>query len=129
MTISRSSFVKAVAAAGVALAALGTASVAQARDNVYFSIGAHVAPGVSIGVSNAHPYYPQPVYVQPQPVYVQPQPYYVQPAPVYYPRPVYVAPPAYIGYSRPGFHRDHRWHDWDHDHRRGHRGHRYDHHR
>ena len=68
------------AAAVIAAAALGAATAAQARPDVFFSID---FPG-------------PPVYVQPQPVYVQPQPVYVQP------RPIYVQPPAYE-YER-------RWH-------------------
>ncbi len=108
------------AAATVALAALSFGSSAQAKDNVYWSVGVG-SPGVALNVGNAYPAYPvysqpQAVYVQPQPVYVQPQPVYVQPAPVYYqnapvyyqPRPVYVQPqPVYYG-------RPHGW--------RGHHG-------
>ena len=105
MKINRSAFLKAAAAAAVTLAALGTASVAQARSDVFFSIGANLAPGVSLGVSNA-PYYPAPVYVQAAPVYYQPAPVYYQPQPVYYNPPVYVAPPVYgVTYVYPG--RDH----------------------
>jgi len=99
MNSSRSVYVK-VAAAALALAAAGTASVAQARSDVYYSIGAHVAPGVSIGVSNAPVYYP-PVYVQPAPVYYPPAQYYVRPAPVFVPAPAYYARPAPIYYVRP----------------------------
>jgi len=77
------------AAATLAVAAMGFAGAAQARDNVSFSVGI-AAPGVAVGVTNAYPVYQQPVYVQPAPVYVQP-------APVYYPRPVYVRPaPVYV---------------------------------
>jgi hypothetical protein len=109
MKINRTAFVKAAAVAGVALAALGTASVAQARSDVFFSIGANVAPGVSLGVSNVRPYYPAPVYVQPAPVYYQPAPVYYEPAPVYY-QPavyqpaVYLAPSYGVTYIRPGHH-------------------------
>ncbi len=107
MRITRSAFVKAAAVASVALAALGTATVAQARSDVFFSIGANLAPGVNLGVSNA-PYYPQPVYVQ-RPVYVQPQSYYYQPAPVY------VSPPVYgVTYVRPGW-RHNQWGNHGHD--------------
>src|SRR5215208_111110 len=94
MKPSRSVYVKAAAAA-LALAAAGIASVAQARSNVYFSVGANVAPGVAIGVSNAPVYYP-PVYVQPAPIYYQPAPVYV-PAPTYYVRPA----PIYYVQSAP----------------------------
>ena len=94
MKLSRSLIAKAGAAALV-LAAAGTASVAQARDNVYFSIGANVAPGVSIGASNYAPRYyaPAPVYVRPAPVYYSAAPVYYEPAPVYYePTPVVWGP-------------------------------------
>ncbi len=107
MKISRSAFVKAAAAAGVALAALGTASVAQARSDVFFSIGANVAPGVTLGVSNAPYYRPAPVYYQPAPVYYEPAPVYYQPAPVYYQPSVYYTAPV-VTYVRPRHHRHHR---------------------
>jgi hypothetical protein len=72
---------KRIAAAVFGLGALLAASAAQARSDVYLSIGVPVAPVYS---------HPAPVYVQPQPVYVQPRPVYVQPAPVYVqPQPVY----------------------------------------
>ncbi len=96
-------------AAVLALAAMGLAGSAHARDNVIFSVGIAVpgAPGVQVGVTNAYPVYNQqrPVYVQPQPVYVQPAPVVYQQAPVYYSAPpVYVQPqPVYYG-------RPHRWH-------------------
>lgn len=100
-----SSFYGKAAAVAVALAAAGTATVAQARSDVYFSIGANVAPGVTLGVSNG--YYPGPVYY-PAPVYVRPAPIYYEPAPVYYgAAPVYVRPaPVYV---QPR-HRKHRHH-------------------
>lgn len=95
---SKRSGIVATTAAALALAAIGFAGAAQARDNVTFSVGVGV-PGVQVGVTNAYPVYTQaqPVYVQPRPVYVQPRPVYVQPAPVYYrPAPVYVQPaPVY----------------------------------
>lgn len=97
-------------AAVAALAVLGFAGAAQARDNVYWSIGVE-SPGIAVGVTNARP-----VYVQPAPVYVYPQPVYVQPAPVYVqPRPVYVVP-APVYYGRPyGWHKKHGHHDRDDD--------------
>lgn len=61
--MNRSILSKRVAAAALGLAALAAASAAQARSDVYFSIGVQ----------------PSHVYVQPAPVYVQPQPVYVQP--------------------------------------------------
>ena len=95
-----------LAAAGlVALAAVGTA--AQARDNVYWSLGVEAAPGVSLGVGNVRP------------LYVAPRPLVIAPAPVYYVRPA----PVYYGYgphySHPGKHKGHHKHnrqghrDWD----------------
>jgi hypothetical protein len=106
------------AACLVALAAVGTA--AQARDNVYWSLGVEAAPGVSLGVGNVRPVYvAPPVYIAPQPIYVAPRPVVIAPAPVYYARPA----PVYYGYgqyySRPGKHKGHHKHsrqgrrDWD----------------
>lgn len=115
-TANRSGLIAGVAAT-LAVAALGFAGAAQARDNVSFSVGIGV-PGVQVGVTNAYPVYSQPVYVQPAPVYIQPQPVYVQPRPYYYgpPQVVYVQP----GY-RPGWRRGHG-HYRDDDH--GERGYR-----
>ena len=83
MKSSRSLIAK-VGAAALVLAAAGTASVAQARSNVYFSVSGAVAPGVVVAASNA-PYY----YGPPAPVYYQPAPVYYRSAPVVY------GPPAY----------------------------------
>jgi hypothetical protein len=91
-------------AATLALAAAGTATVAQARDNVYFSIGANVAPGVVIGASN----YYAPRYYAPAPVYYQPAPVYYAPAPVAYEYygPVYYDPVVRVRYHwHPQHHR------------------------
>ena len=89
MKYNRSVYAKAGAIA-LALAAAGTASVAQARDNVFWSVGIQAAPGIALGVGNA-------------PGYVQPAPVYYAPAPVYYaPEPVYYGPPVYrVGYYGP----------------------------
>ncbi|ABM36667.1 hypothetical protein [Polaromonas naphthalenivorans] len=105
------SVIVAGAIATLAVAAMGFAGSAQARDNVYWSVGVGT-PGAVVNVGNG---YPQPVYVQPQPVYVQPAPVYVQPRPVYVrPRPVYVQPqPVYLAPEpvyyerRHGHHRRH----------------------
>ena len=105
-----------VAAASLAFAAVGTATVAHAGGNVQFSVGAHVAPGVAIGVTNAPVYDPRPVYA----------PYYVPPAPVYYaPPPVVYVPPApvYYGayYGAPRVYYNNRPH-WNHHNHHGHNG-------
>lgn len=98
------------AVAVVALAAVGSA--AQARDNVFFSVGIDAAPGVSIGVTNARPVViaPAPIYVAPQPVYVAPRPVYVAPQPV-----MLVEPAPVYYYGHPGKHKGWRKHHrhWD----------------
>jgi hypothetical protein len=98
--MNRSIFSRRVAAAALGFAAFGAMGAAQARTDVYLSLGvpapAYVQPA---------PVYvqPQTVYVQPQPVYAQPQPVYVQPRSVYVqPAPVYVQPQAVYGYGRRG---------------------------
>jgi len=69
--------IKFLSAAALVLGALGVASAAHARSDVYFSVGVQ-SPGV---------------YVQPAPAYVQPRPVYVAPSPAYVEsRPVYVTP-------------------------------------
>ena len=96
-------------AAFAALALAGVGTAAQARDNVYWSLGINAAPGVAVGVGNYAPVYPQPVYVAPQPVYVAPPPVYVsRPAVVVAPAPVW-----YYGYGHRGHHRG-----WEHRHGR-----------
>lgn len=60
-----------LAAIALTLGAFAAASSAQARTDVYFSVGVQV-PGI---------------YVQPAPVYVQPAPVYVQPRQIYMPSP------------------------------------------
>jgi hypothetical protein len=87
---------KSIAVAALALGAVGAASAAHARSDVFFSIG---VPGAY--VSNA------PVYVQPQPVYVAP-PVYQYEQPVYYGN----TGVTYV------YERDHHRH-WRHDHRFG----------
>ena len=98
----------------LAAGALGAAGVAQARSDVYWSLGVG-GPGVAVGVGNAPYYAPQPVYVAPPPVYVRPRPDYMAPEPYYYaPRPVYRPAPGYY-YRGHGHH--HRHDKWRHRHR------------
>ncbi len=72
-------------AATLATAALGAATVAEARPEVFVSIGLQGDPG----------------WTQPARGYIQPQPVYVQP------RPVFVRPPVFISqrevFERPRF--------------------------
>ncbi|WP_156909482.1 hypothetical protein [Ottowia thiooxydans] len=107
-------------------AALGLSATAQARSDVYWSVGIG-GPGVSVGVGSGAPHYrPQPVYAPP-PVYVAPQPVYVAP-PVYYhppPRVVYQPAPVYYVPAGPrGRYRE----DWRHGHKHHGHGHRHGHH-
>ena len=98
-------------AAFAALALAGVGTAAQARDNVYWSLGINAAPGVAVGVGNYAP-----AYIAPQPVYVAPQPVYMAPPPVYVSRPAVIVAPAplwYYGYGHRGHHRG-----WEHRHGR-----------
>lgn len=95
---------KLLAAAAIALGAIGAASAAHARSDVFFSVG--VQPG----------YYaePAPVYVQPRPVYVAPRAAYVEPQPFY-------EPYGYDdgrGWRRDAYRREHRGWYGDHHNRR-----------
>jgi hypothetical protein len=115
MSLTRSTFFKWAAAAAVAAGALFTASSANARGDVSWSVGIS-APGVVLGVAAPPVYYapPPPVYYRPAaPVYYAPPPVYYRPAPVYY-----GPPPAYYGPPR-GYYRGHR-HGHGHGHRHGH---------
>lgn len=94
----------AAAAAIVALAGLAMSPAAQARSDVYWSVGIG-SPGVSIGASNAYP-----VYTAPAPVYVQPAPVYVQSSPYYRAAPVYVQPAPIYWNPGPGYRHGHRHH-------------------
>lgn len=84
-------------AATLAAAALGAAGAAEARPDVYLSVGFQNGPAWAK---------PAPVYVQPQPqpVYVRPRPVFVQPMPVYVRPPVFVAPRAVFERPRWGGH-------------------------
>lgn len=113
-TVQRHGRQAAVTVLGVA--ALAGAGAAQARDDVFWSIGV-ASPGVQLGVSNARP-----VYVQPAPVYVQPAPVVAYPAPVVVRPPIYsytqVSPPVVVGYYPPPPPRRHHFHHrgWDRNH-------------
>ena len=119
-------------AAALAVAAMGFAGTAQARDNVYWSVGVGT-PGAVVNVANALPVYSQPqviynpppvVYTQPQVVYTQPAPVYVQPRPYYYGQPQVVYTQPQVVYGHPGKH--HGWHKKNkHDRDDDHRGHGY----
>ena len=93
---------KLLAVVTLATAALGAATVAEARPEVYVSIGLQSGPA----------------WVERAPVYVQPRPVYVQPAPVYVRPPVFVRPCD--EYGRPhggGYGARHQWereHAWRH---------------
>jgi hypothetical protein len=93
------------AAGAIALGLLGAASAAQARTDVYFSLGVPVYTA------------PAPVYVQPQPVYVDPAPAYVAPAPIFVrPRRAWADDD---GWRRAEWRRE-RWErrrEWEHRHR------------
>lgn len=97
---------KFLAGATLAFAAFGAATVAEARPEVYLSIGIQGGPArVEQGWGYAQP---RPVYVQPQTVYVQPQPVYVQPQPRYVQPPVFDARPPVFVVPRESFERP-RW--------------------
>ena len=105
----------------LAAGTLGVTGVAQARSDVYWSVGVG-SPGVAIGVGNLPPpvyVAPQPVYVAPPPVYMRPRPVYVAPPPAYYAPPHVVYRPAPRQYWGDGHHHyKHRRHhrhgrDWD----------------
>lgn len=110
------------ASAALALAGLGMTGAAQARDDVYWSIGLS-SPGVQLGVANAPPVIvhqpvysqPYPIYSEPRTVYRQPPVVYVAPRPIVYvrPAPVYLPPPRYV---RAGW--DHPGRGWRHGHGR-----------
>lgn len=104
-----------------------SAGRAQARDDVYWSVGV-AGPGVAIGASNTPPV----VYHRPPVYYVDPRPVVVVPPVVYAPPVVVPARPVLIGARGPGWYDGHpgrghgRWHrhhdhrrDWDDDDRRG----------
>ena len=62
MKYNRSALGK-LAAAAVVLAAAGTATVAQARSDVFWSVGVQAAPGLSVGFGNVPVYVQEPVLI------------------------------------------------------------------
>ena len=89
-------------AAAIAIGALAAASAAQARSDVFLSIGLNAPYGYV---------QPAPVYVQPQSVYYQPAPVYYEQAPAYYqPQPVYYVNRHHRQHERRG-----AWGDADRD--------------
>ena len=68
---------KLIVAALLGTAALGAATVAEARPEVFVSIGLPGDPGRFEPARGN--FQPQPVYVQPRPVFVQPAPVFVRP--------------------------------------------------
>jgi hypothetical protein len=96
---------KSFAVAALALGAVGLASAAHARSDVFLSIGVNAPLGYV---------QPAPVYVQPQPVYVQPRSVYVQPQTVYYGNGYGNSYGNDYG-NRGRWERNAAWADWDHD--------------
>jgi hypothetical protein len=93
---------KFLVAAALATAALAGVSVAEARPDVYVSIGLQGFPTYVE---------PAPVYLQRQPTYVPPRPIYVQPAATYVRPPVFVAPREV--FERPRWAGDDRRDEWE----------------
>lgn len=117
------SYSKLLAVVTLAIAALGAATVAEARPDVYFSIGVQSGPAWVVQ---------PPVYVRPHPGYVRPAPVYVRPREVFG-HPHWGGHHAYRERERARRHaewlrhqRHHGFrgndrHQHDHGHRRGHR--------
>lgn len=101
---------KFLVAATVAGAALGSASIAEARPEVYLSVGIQSGP---VWVERA------PVVVQPRHVYVRPAPVYLRPPVPVWPREVFERP-RWDGYdARHHWRHERAWrrHEWRHHHR------------
>lgn len=99
-------------------ATLAAAGAAQAREDVFWSIGL-ASPGVQLAVGNAPAVvvHPRPVVVQAAPVvYAQPAPVWVRPAPVrVVPAPVAVVYPMHGQAHHPRWHGHRRGHDRNHN--------------
>lgn len=108
-----------LATLALAAGAWALSGSAQARDNVYWSVGVN-SPGVTVGVSNA----PTVVYSHSYPSYGYPV-YSPRPVVVYEPRPVVVHPRPVVVHRYPVYAEPH-WHGHKphkHWHKHGHRGH------
>ena len=81
---------KGLVALGLVLGTIAAAPMAQAHDNVYWSIGVTPAPGVVVGAGNLPP---PVVYAPPRVIYTPPPVVYAAPR-VVYSSPLYVAQPA-----------------------------------
>lgn len=85
---------KLLASLTLAAAGLAAAPLAEARPDVYVSIGFQSGPA----------------WVEPAPVYVRPRPVYVQPVPVYVRPPHVYQPPCRDRYdAHREWHREHGW--------------------
>ena len=91
-----------LAAASVALLALGSSGAAQARGHVYWSAGVAL-PGVVVGVGNGYSVYttPAPTHYAPPPRYYAPPAGYYAPPPAYYPPQSGYYPPPAVYYAPP----------------------------
>ena len=122
---------KGLVALGLVLGTIAAAPMAQAHDNVYWSIGVTPAPGVVVGAGNLPP---PVVYAPPRVIYTPPPVVYTPPRVVYAPAPSYyyvqpvtvLAPPARWHHGHPG-HPGHLGHSRGHGHGNGHgHGHGHD---
>lgn len=103
--MKRPYFQKFIASAVLFGAVLGTATVAQARPDVFVSIGLPGLPALPVLLP---PPLPRPI-IRTEPVYVQPRPVYQAPPVVVYERPWQ---PAYRYEADRG--REWRHHEWQH---------------
>ena len=107
-----SRWAKGLAMVALAAGAWALSGTAQARDNVYWSVGVN-SPGVTLGVSNA----PTVVYSHSYPSYGYPV-YAPRPVVVYEPRPVVVH--RYLVYAEPRWHGHKHHKHWRKHHKHGH---------
>jgi hypothetical protein len=106
----RARWARAATVAVLGAGALAATGAAQARDDVFWSLGL-ASPGVQVALSNTGPQVllqpayvqPAPVFVQPAPVYVQPRPVHVRPVPVIYRTAPVMYQPVPVGYRTVGW--------------------------